>query len=297
MKKLIILFLLTSVLSAQSDKTSGYSFLTIGNSARETALSDFGIVGGDKITNVVYNPAILASLKNEQLYFTHNSWFSDVSAQSIGANFFLFDLPFAVNINNTSISDIEIRTKPGESYSKFDARYFYFAFSTSFDLIEELNLGVSAKYIYENILSDESSGYAADFGLIYKNIFENLNIGLSLRNIGSVSKLRNESSKLPLDFRLGVSYPIMFPSIESSLLMLGGIQKYLNLDGTHLHLGMEFSYDKLVSIRVGYLSGFESRGISIGTGISWGSAELDYSFTPTNYGLGNSNTITILYNF
>jgi len=297
MKKLIIFFLFASVLSAQSDKTSGYSFLTIGNSAHENALSDFGIVGGNKITNVVYNPAVLASLKNEQIYFTHISLFSDVSAQSIGANFFLFDLPFGININNTSIRDIEIRTKPGESYSKFDARYFYFAFSTSFHLNEKLNLGVSAKYIYENILSDESSGYAADFGLMYKNIFENMNIGLSLRNIGSVSELRNESSKLPLDFRIGASYSLMFTKIESSLLLIGGIQKYLNIDGTHLHFGMEFNYDKLIFIRTGYLSGFESRGISIGAGISWGSTEIDYAFVPVNFGLGNSNTITILYNF
>lgn len=297
MKKLLVLLLLNSFLIAQSKSSSGFTFLTIGNSGREIALSDLGLVGGNKVYNVIYNPSVLSTLENSQVYFTHNSWITDVSAQTIGANFNLFDLPFAINVNNTSIKDIEIRRSAGDSYSKFDARYFYFSLSSSLKLDSKIFFGVTAKYIYENILSDESSGYAADFGLTYKNILENVDLGLSLRNIGSISKLRTESSDLPIDLRFGGSYKLSIQKIESRLILISGIQKNMNQADTHFHLAFEYNYDDLIFIRSGYLSGFESRAFSFGAGLSWGSAELDYSYVPFNYGLGNSNSITLLYNF
>lgn len=297
MKKYIIIFFFNSLIYSQVNTSTGYTFLNVGNSGREFALSDFGVVGGEQVSNVYYNPAILTSIKNPQVYFTHNIWISDVSAQTFGANFYLFDFPVSINVNNTAIKDIEIRTKPDGLYSKFDARYFYFGISSALSLSKKISFGLTAKYIYENILSDESSGYAADLGIIYSNALDNLNLGLSIRNLGSVSELRHEKSDLPIDFRFGASYKLHISQIESSVTLLSGIQKNLNVDDIHLHFAVEYSYDDLIFIRTGYLTGYESRGISFGAGFAWGSAELDYSFVPFDFGLGNSNAITLLYNF
>lgn len=299
MKKIIILYftIIFSGISAQTKVESGYSNLKIGNSARNQALADFGMTGNPDVANVSYNPAVLSILNGSQLFFSHNSWIQDVSSQSIAGNSILYGIPFSIQVNNTMIKDIEIRTKPGELQSKFDARYFSTSFSLSSKLYDNLSGGITLKYLYENILSDESSGYAFDFGFLYTGIIPKLDLSFSLRNIGSVSELRNISSKLPRDIRLGGNYQIDFEKITSTLNFVLGVQKYLAENDNHIHLGAEYIYDEIVFLRVGYVSAYESHKISYGLGFSWASARLDYAYLPFDYNLGSSNTISLLYNF
>jgi len=299
MKKTIILFFVlnVSINFAQSSNKDGFAFLKFGNSARDMAMSDFGAVGNVDVANIYYNPAQLSMIQSPQLFLSHNSWIQDVSSQNVAGNASLYSVPFAVQVNNTFISDIEVRTKPGDLQSKFDARYFSASFSTSARIYINLFAGVTFKYLYENILSDESSGYAFDFGFAYNEIISNLNLGMSVRNIGSVTALRTQSADLPTDFRLGASYNFNFDQISSSVNLIGGIQKYLPETDLHYHVAAEYSYDKTVFLRIGYVTGFESRNISFGFGFSWIGARLDYAYVPLDFNLGNSNAISLLYNF
>ncbi|PJA96903.1 MAG: hypothetical protein CO129_04035 [Ignavibacteriales bacterium CG_4_9_14_3_um_filter_34_10] len=299
MKKTVIIILAFCVthIFPQSSDNSGFAILKFGNSARDMAMSDFGAVGNVDLANVYYNPAQLSSLKTPQLFFSHNSWIQDVSSQNIAGSSSLYGIPFAVQVNNTMINDIEVRVKPGEVQSKFDARYFSASFSTSARIYNNLFAGATFKYLYENILSDESSGYALDFGFAYNEIVPNLNLGMSVRNIGSVTALRTQSADLPTDFRVGASYNFYFEKISSSVNLISGIQKYLPETDLHFHIAAEYSYDETVFLRFGYVTGFESRNISFGLGFSWIGARLDYAYIPFDFYLGNSNTISLLYNF
>lgn len=299
MKKYIIfcIAIIFIELSAQTKVESGYSNLKIGNSARNQALSDFGVVGEPDVSNVYYNPAVLEILRGTQIFFSHNTWIQDVSSQYIAANSRLYEVAFAVQINNTMINNIEIRTKPGELESKFDARYFSSSLSLAADLYEKLYGGITLKYLYENILSDESSGYAFDLGLLYSGIIPKLDLMFSLKNIGSVSELRNVAAKLPKDLRLGGNYKIDFEKISSSINLILGFQKFLNENDFHVHIAGEYVYDDMLFLRAGYVTAYESRSLSYGIGFSWASARLDYAYVPFDYSLGSSNTISLLYNF
>lgn len=298
MKKYLICFLigLTSLTFGQSAEKSGMTFLKIGFGARNIAMGDLGVVTADNSTAGFYNPALLTN-NSTGVSFTHTNLMEDVSSEMIGVTFSAFGLPFAIGLNTTSVSDIEVRTQPGEAEATFDANYFYGSLSTALNITEDLSAGVTVKYLYENLFSDEATGLGADIGVYYKELVTDLNVGASVNNLGSMNQLRNEETTLPASFNIGGSYTLLGngSSIESTI--AAGYKRYLEAESNHLQIGGELSYDRIIALRVGYVSGFESKDLSYGLGVNWGSFSFDYAFMPIQYGLGNSSFITIIYSF
>ncbi len=297
-KIIILLILITADLHAQGTGSNGLSFLKIGFGARNVAMGDLGVTSANDITSVNYNPAIITKIKGNQIFISHNQWIQDATSEMLGVNFGLFGLPFAFSINTTNISGFEIRTKPSlEPDATFDIHYFYTSISTGFLLLENLTFGTTLKFLYENILSDEATGYGIDFGLFYQTNVKGLTTGLSLKNIGAMNELRNKATKLPVDLRFGVGYEFNVEQIKSQITFTSGVQKYLDLDDNHFILGSEIFYDKIFALRFGYMSGYESRGITLGAGLFWNNLNFDYAFAPFAYGLGNAHLISLIYTF
>ncbi len=288
-------FLIVILMSSQIfSQTSGLANLKNGVNARDIAMSDLGVVSSGGAASFFYNPALLDG--KTQFKFSHNSYIQDVNNEFLGISFSFLDIPLAIGFASTVIPDIEIRTKPGEADGKFDAHYFYGGISSAFNISEELKAGVTAKFIYEGLFSDEANGYAVDFGLIHNNLFiDNLTAGISFKNIGTMEKLRNTATELPQDLRIGLNYTYSLANIKSIVNLTGGMQKYLNSGNSHLHIGAEINYASSFAVRLGYVTGYEGKSISFGGGVIWGNIKFDYAFVPFSYELGNSHFITIGY--
>ncbi|MBN1639062.1 MAG: PorV/PorQ family protein [Ignavibacteriales bacterium] len=298
MKKIIFVFLiLASNLAAQTAGNSGLAFLKLGFGARNIAMSDLGVTTAKDVTALNYNPALITNLTQSQISFTHSEWIQDVKCDMLAIGFQLFGLPFVLGINSTNIPDIEIRTGPGEAEATFNVHYLFGSVSTGFNIYNNLDLGLTFKYIYESFFHNKAKGFAGDIGLVYSNIIENLDAGISLKNIGDMEKLRVERTKLPADLRIGTSYTKKFEAINTDIVFLTGLQKYLATDDVHVHFGTEFLYQNLIAIRLGYITGYESKDFSVGLGILWNSFNFDYAFTPFQYSLGSSHTISLMYSF
>src|SRR3989339_62063 len=291
----VLLIFISPMLNAQSVGESGLAFLKHGFGARNIAMGDFGVASSNDLTALNYNPALLAYNKNSQIAFSHNSLFQDLSSEMIGVSFEAFGLPFAIGANTTSISNIEVRTKPGEAEGTFNAHYFFGSISSAYQLNPDLSAGATIKYLYENLYSDESTGLAFDFGLAYKNLISGLTLGASLKNIGSMSSLRSESTELPSDLRIGAAYN--FAVSDFNFIATGGFQEYLKEGTAHAHFGGEISYKENFAVRVGYLSGYDSKNISTGFGVIWKSLNLDYAYVPVKFGLGDSHILSLTYTF
>lgn len=298
MKKIFLLLIITSIsVNAQTAGRSGLSFLKLGFGARNVAMSDLGVVGANDLTALNYNPSLLAVNQKTQLSFTHNSLFDGLASEMFAGSFQFWGLPFAVGVNTTTINDIEVRTKPGEAESTFDAHYFYASLSTGFNVSENIFAGGTIKYLYENIFSDDATGLGFDIGVAYQNVIENLSVGASIKNFGSMNNLRNEATKLPADLRLGAEYKFEMPESKFNVTGIGGLQKYTDTDDTHLHFGAEVTYDNMFSLRGGYVTGYDSKNLSAGFGVLWKNINLDYAYTPVNYSLGDYHIISIMYTF
>jgi hypothetical protein len=298
MKKLVLIFFISfSSVFAQAAGESGFSFLKIGFGARNIAMGDLGVVTANDVTALYYNPAMISDFTNPQIFITHNEWIQDVSSEMLGVSFSLFGVPFAFGFNTTTIPGFEVRTQPGPVESTFNVNYFFGSLSTGFQVVDNLSVGITTKFLYENLFSDEASGLGFDFGLYYNDLINGLNIGASVRNLGSMNKLRNESTKLPIDLRIGTSYIFEVNEIESGIIVLGGIQKYTAAENLHIHLGSEILYKNFIAIRAGYITGYDSKGLTTGLGLVWNGVNLDYAFTPFQYGLDNAHTVSLMYTF
>ncbi|MEW6702619.1 MAG: PorV/PorQ family protein [Bacteroidota bacterium] len=273
------------------------AFLKFGFGARNVAMSDLGVVEANDLTALNYNPSLLAINNKTQLSFTYNSLFQGLNSEMFAGSFNAFGLPLAIGVNTTSVADIEIRTRPGAAESKFNANYFFASVSTAYNLFENFYAGATFKYIYENLFSDNANGMGFDIGFSYQKLIGELTLGAAIRNIGSMNELRTEATKLPTDIRFGAAYNFSYPDYKLDFTSIAGFQKYTAQDDSHMHFGAEAVYDRMFALRFGYVTGYDSKNISLGFGVNWNNINLDFTHVPVKYGLGDSHIITIIYSF
>lgn len=298
MKKILLIFLFSAAfILPQSAGNTGLSFLKYGFGARNISMGDAGTALSNDLTALFYNPAKLALTERSEVLFMHNEWIQDVRSEVIGAKTTIWGLPFALGFNVTSVDGIEFREIPGEPVTTFDANYFFGSLSTGFFVTDEISMGASIKYLYEGLLNDEASGFGFDFGINYLLPYKGLTASAVLKNIGSMNELRDESTKLPAEVRIGTAYTYSLEDAKFDF--TGGVefQKYLDTEDNHFNFGGEVLYNKLIAARAGYQSGYESRGFTAGVGLMWGNLKFDYAFLPFSLGLGNANLFSLQFKF
>lgn len=296
MKKLliVIILLISSKTYSQSNAGStGLSFLKLGIGAREIALSEAVSAQAFSPFSIVYNPALLLVNYISSVGFMHNEWIKDVRTELLAGSFDLFGQPFFISLNSTNVAEIQIRTRPGESEGTFNAHYFAANLSSAIKINEQISVGAGLKYLYENIFSNEASGYGFDFGFHYKNLFDLINVGVAARNIGSMSKLNLESTKLPAELRIGFSSNDGFVLSNFNFIPSFEIQKIFSTDGLPLLFGLETIYNDLIALRFGFRTGKELNNFSTGLGVNWKGIHIDYAFVPFNQNFGSANIISL----
>lgn len=292
---LLVIALISFSVSAQDAGSTGLSFLKFGFGAKNIAMGDAGNSLSNDVTSLFYNPAKLSLYPESEIMLMHNEWIQDVRSEVIGARTILFGLPVAVGFNVTTVSDIEIRQRPGAPDATFNANYFFGSLSTGFKITDAAGTGISLKYLYEGLYEDEATGYAIDLGFYYLTPVEGLTASAAVRNLGSMNKLKEEETKLPSEIRAGVSYDA---PVSDQFELLTGIEilKYFE-SSTHVNIGAEIMYDNIIALRGGYQTGFESRGFTGGVGLIWGSLHFDYAFLPFSLGIGNANLLSLQFIF
>ncbi|MEO8166785.1 MAG: PorV/PorQ family protein [bacterium] len=295
--KSILLLLLTGALCngayAQAG-SSGLSFLKLGVSGRGISMGDAMSANVEGAAATYYNPAGLFGKgeASSQILLMHREWIQDVRAEFLGVSFRLDDqsaMGFAVN--TATVSDIEIRTRPGAVEGTFTSRDFSAGVSCSRVISDELNVGITAKFLYEKIFLDESNGLAVDLGAQYK--LNDLSLGLSFSNLGSMNTFRNEKTVLPALARVGPAYSFELDDISSRLVVASDLLYIFPEKKSYVNFGGELLFNNIIAARAGYQAGSNSRGFSAGVGVLYGMFSLDYGFVPLSSNLGSGHTFSI----
>jgi hypothetical protein len=298
MKKLLLVFIFIPVfVFGQSAGNTGLSFLKFGFGARNIAMGDAGSSASNDLSALYYNPARLPLIEMNEVIFMHSSWIQDINSEQFGIKWNMFGLPWAIGLNYTNVSDIEVRSRPGEAQTTFNASYFSGSLSTGFYVWDKLSFGGTVKYLYEALLNDEANGLGFDFGLNFETALNGLSISSSIRNVGSMNALRIEETKLPLDFRFGSAYKLNFDPTKLDVIVVAELQKYLDTDDTHFNLGGDIIYDQIVALRVGYQLGYEAKSFTGGIGLMWGNLRFDFAYLPFSQDLGNANLFSLQFKF
>jgi hypothetical protein len=298
----LALTLLCSPLLMAQIGSSGMAFLKLGVSGR-------GVSMGDAMSSLVegaaaayYNPAgLLPSSSGNmttQLMFMHKEWIQDSRTEFLGAALPLGGRSaLGVSVVSTTVADIEVRTRPGPADATFTARNFSAGLSYAQGFGEDVRVGVTGKFLYEKILVNEASGFAADLGAQVKTPIENLAAGIVLANLGGMSKLENEKSTLPAMLRVGPSYTLGLADNEYTLNLAVDYMNVFPEKHSYLNTGAEFNFGRIVAARGGYQFGSQGRGLSLGMGVSYGVVGLDYAYSHLAEELGNSHTLSLAVTF
>jgi hypothetical protein len=301
MQKKIILLLLVSFTSLfpQSAGNTGLAFLKYGFGARNIAMGDAGTSLSTDVTSLFYNPAGLAINPASEIMIMHNAWIQDIKSEILGARTVVWGIPIAFGFNVTTIPGIEVRTIASDNpLSTFSANDFFGSISAAYKIMDYLSVGVTYKYLYEAIYVDEANGWGVDLGATYISPIQGLNVSAAVKNMGSMNALRNVSTKLPTEFRIGPSYSFS-PAEKFDVTGAAEFQKYTPDNDSHVNFGAEVLYDKLVALRFGYQTGYATKSISAGFGLMWGNLSFDYAFAPFNSDsdLGNGNIVSLQFKF
>ncbi|HCV44072.1 MAG TPA: hypothetical protein DGH68_11355, partial [Bacteroidetes bacterium] len=271
-----------------------FNFLRNDVSPRAAALAGSFVTITNDPNSIFYNPAALSTLETPMGsigFFKHlldiNSGYLSYSQSYEGLG------SFGAGIIYTNYGSFEETDEFGTSLnSTFTASDLALAIGYSNLFEENLHYGASVKFIYSSIAGYNSTGLAADIGLLYSIPETKVTVGTSIRNIGTQLKsYMSTKEELPLDFIIGASVvPRGLPLLLNlNFHKLNEEQEKLIYRFRAFTVGGEFTLSKVIQVRVGYDN--EKRkdlkvgtssglaGFSGGVGIKVSGYVVDYSLS------------------
>ena len=284
----LLLLLVPALLSAQT----GAAFLKIPVGPRVCGMGEAAVAYIDDASALFYNPAGLANVPSFDLLLAHNQWLLDMNHEYVAGVYGTealgkFGLAFDY-WGSGAIQGINIRgeTIPGYTVSAADWS-LNIGYGRS---ISDFSFGLGAKFVHQQHESLSTSAVAFDAGAMYKTPLEGLKAGVSVTNIGTRSRLVEESYGLPLQGRLGWRYDYNIVGVTQDFIIS-------ETEKPGIAAGAECRPVDIVALRAGYRtgSGYDGfSGLRAGLGLTWQGIGVDYAFAP--YGrLGASHRISISY--
>jgi hypothetical protein len=290
MKRWILLFL-TLVFSAGSARGDGFASLRLGADARTGAMGMTGTAQAGDGTAGYWNPASLAYLQRNDAVLSLHSWIQGVQSEFLGMAAGGERHGFGLYVLYTQVGDIEYRVTPSpEPIATFTAHEAATGLSYGRQFGSRFSVGVTLKALYEKIFIDESVGIALDAGFICRLRSGGPRLAAVIQNMGFTGKLRDQSIRLPFTGRLGLEWPFRF--MGGSLILAAEGEKARDLP-FHFHSGVEYGWKQRIFLRLGYVTGYDSRDITGGVGFRWGRMRLDYQYMPFRQGLGEAHRVSL----
>jgi hypothetical protein len=289
-KILLAFFLLPTIVLSQGT-SRGVASLKLPTTPFIGATGGSFVADPTSLQSILINPANIASCESYGVMFSHTEWIQDIRTEylSIAAPFRYGSL--ALSIANSSVDGLEYRTIPGPAIGIFNTQSTSFQLSYGVKLSEDISLGIAPKYLYEKIFIDEATGWGIDIGTLYTPSVEGVTLGFSLTNLGSLSAFRNERTDMPSQFRLGGTYAFSFD--EFAFRTAAAYSSELSVSVNHISFGTEAMYNQVISARLGYQTGIDTRGFSAGIGIRYSIAVIDYAYVPFSLQIGNAHIFSI----
>ena len=320
LRKLVLLlsFLLSAVSFSQIGGKAVYQFLNLAQSPRQAALGGKTVTVVDyDVNQAFYNPATINEKMHNRLSANYGSYYGEVS-YGTAAYAYTYDRhlqTFHAGISYVNYGTFEGRDELGNLTSDFTGSEAALSLGYAYNLPwTDMYVGANAKLISSTLESYNSWGAAVDLGFLYVDVDNDINYGLTVRNLGfQIKPYQDTNEKLPLAIDAGISqlmenvpirwhmtfenlqqWNIAFSNPNRAEGSLDGGSKeekvsFFNNALRHLILGAELFPEKGFNIRLGYnfRRGEELRivdqrnfsGISVGFGLRFGKVKFDYSYS------------------
>jgi Type IX secretion system protein PorV len=144
-------------------------------------------------------------------------------------------------------------------------------------LTKALGIGIGVKLLSSTLAEDASAtAFALDLGVLLA-VDKNLSVGLSLQNAGTEIKYKEVGDPMPTTVRLGAGYDVAIAKSHQATLGIDLIKA--NDRDFNIHTGVEYWYDQLIAVRVGYKAGYDLDGLTAGFGVQYRALQIDYALS------------------
>ncbi|MBI5214928.1 MAG: PorV/PorQ family protein [Ignavibacteriae bacterium] len=299
MKNILILVLICSTMLVGQTKVGSTAapFLNIAIGPRAISMGGAFVATANDATSLYWNSAGAARVSANEVMFSHTKWFADINYNWVGAMVTMGDIgTVGLNLTYIDYGDIEVTTineqdGTGEFYSPTDIAL---GLSYGYNLTDRFSLGLTMKYINQNIWNSSASGFAVDVGTLFISDIYGLRIGASISNFGTEMKmsgkdllrlydsnpdvygnndrnlvsLETDYYPLPLMFRVGLAKDFMLNDMNRLTVAVDATHPNDNAES--LNLGAEYSFNENVMLRAGYKSLLlenTEEGLTLGLGL------------------------------
>ncbi len=270
---------------------SGLPFLLLGSGARATALGEAAAALAD-VDAAAANPAAV-SAAGGRLGVTHSSWIQDVrheyatALQPLGAGI------LSAQLSLSRSAGLERRVGPSlEPLGEFGVYEWSLGLGYGRRSTANLQFGAAWKMVRQSIHTESAMGAALDFGFLYR-LGDRLRAGGSVRNLGVMNPLAEDSTELPGQARLAFACSCLGKPFGPQASRLALIEVQLARGyGSSFHGGAEWPLSATLVLRGGYQTG-SRRSLSAGFGLQVRSWRIDYAYVPFASGLGQAHRLSL----
>jgi hypothetical protein len=306
MKKYILLFLIIVLQTAgyagdfSKVGTAAAQFLKIGVGARAMGLGGSFTAIANDVSTIYWNPAGITNINDFSLAVSHNEWFADISHDFAGLVYPLSSsdvIALHVVALNTGEQEVTTVTQPEGTGIYYDVSDLAIGLSYARVLTDRFSVGLTVKYIQENLYNESANTFAIDLGTYLRTGFHDLIIAMNMSNFGGNmqlegrdlititdlnnqvtgnynpdANLKTEPWPLPLTFRVGVAMnfvggndPIVASDQNRFTIAVDGVHPNDNTE--KLNIGGEYAWDETVFARIGYRINYYLEKWTFGIGL------------------------------
>lgn len=306
MKKHILIILILALQTAgyagdfSKVGTAAAQFLKIGVGARANALGGSFTAIANDVSTIYWNPAGITNLNGFSLAVTHNEWFADISHDFAGIVYPVSSsdvLALHVIALNTGEQEVTTVTQPDGTGIYYDVSDLAIGLSYARTLTDRFSVGITVKYIQQNLYNESANTFALDLGTYLRTGFHDLIIAMDMSNFGgnmqlegrdliTITDINNQVSgnynpdatlktepwPLPLTFRVGIAMDVVGgndPVVESSqnrfTVAVDGVHPNDNTE--KLNIGGEYAWSEMVFARAGYKINYDLEEWTFGIGL------------------------------
>jgi YHS domain-containing protein len=247
----------------------------------------------DDVNALTWNPAGLSMLEYPEFGYLYTLYLGDT-----GYNFGGFAVPFSDGANsgglgagvvNLGVPAFDSTNGLAPSVSASDTAVFV---SGAYRFNGLVALGLTGKYIMENIAGYDANAFAGDFGLLVTPSPE-WRIGAGIFNVGQQVTFISASDPLPTEARLGAAYMLLNEGKNRlELAAEGGY--FPNSQSMEVGGGAEYWYDKTLAIRAGYAGDTDAQNLTAGIGLNLKLFQFDYAYAPQGT-LGDTHRFSVIF--
>lgn len=286
---------------------SGFEFLRVVSDAHASALAGSVLTHDMRSAALFFNPATMARMKERvDLSFSLNEWIADINHQTISVALNPWSGRYGVigvswqSVDYGDVIGTVVDTGLDQGYRDtgiISPTAMAFGVGYAKALTDRFSVGGQLRWVRQslgestlsgsgetaNVVSNELTPMAFDFGTLFQTGVKSLAFGMSVRNFSQEIKFAQEGFQLPLMFEMGISADLLdFTPYKS-----GRHSAMLSLAAVHhrshpeqLLIGLDYRLMDLLALRLGYASANDENNLSYGFGISQFGLQLDYAYTP-----------------